>query len=105
MTAAPRTKNATTPEPEAPEPFAWTSPSGAVLTISSTTPPKSGYWRKARKLDELDAMYSLLETVATPEEVEATDELDPTEVIELMSAWTKFVSGGATPGESASSSS
>jgi len=105
MTAAPSTTNTTTPDADAPEPFAWTSSSGAVLTISRTTLPPSGYWRKARKLDELDAMYSLLETVATPEEVEATDELDPTEVIELMSAWTKFVSGGATPGESASSSS
>jgi len=73
MTAAPSTTNTTTPDADAPEPFTWTSPSGAILTISSTTPPKSGYWRKARKLDELDAMYSLLETVGA-----VTDACPPT---------------------------
>lgn len=111
MTARPRTTVIDEPEvldevAEDSQPgFSWTSPStGAVVTIASTALPNSGYWRKARKLDELDAMYTLLETIATPDEVESTDGLPPAEVIALMSAWTKAMSGGATPGESASSS-
>lgn len=86
--------------------FHWTSPTtGQVFTIASTAMPRSGFWRRARKLSELDAMYELLETVGTPEEIEATDDLEPVETVAMMAAWLRQLKdGGAEPGESSGSS-
>ena len=85
--------------------FRWTSPTrGTVVTIASREVPTSGTWRRLRKMDDLNAMYELLEAVCTEEELAVTDELPPGEVQEAVMAWVKHVSDGVGLGESTGSS-
>lgn len=79
--------------------FEW---NGKTYTL-----PKFGNWpmglfRRVRKLDDADATFTILETVASPEVLAVIDEMTPDEFGKVMSDWQAHA--GVTLGESGSSS-
>jgi len=79
--------------------FEW---NGKTYTL-----PKFGNWpmglfRRVRKLDDVDATFTILEAVASPEVLAVIDEMTPDEFGKVMSDWQAHA--GVTLGESGSSS-
>ena len=71
------------------------------------TLPKFGNWpmglfRQVRRLDEVDATFTILEAVASPEVLAVIDKMTPDEFGKVMSDWQAHA--GVTLGESGSSS-
>lgn len=81
--------------------FTWTSPSGVEVTLPSLRRIKSGTLRKLRANGEIELIYGVLEELASPEQLEATDRLDLDELSEMFAAWQ---SSGASLGEASRSS-
>ena len=74
----------------------------------SYTLPRFGKWkagltRRIRKLGEVDAMFTILEEVADEETLAAIDDMDETQLAQLIESWVEHA-GGVTLGESGSSS-
>lgn len=60
----------------------------------------SGEMRKLRRLNNLDAWYTLLEWKADPELIEASDKLPMQEVLDLLKRWNQGLSLGESSGSS-----
>lgn len=69
--------------------FTWTSPDGKQVTLPSLNSVPGGVLRKHRKLDELDFLFSVLEDVATDEQIAAVDEVGLGDLNEMFAAWQK----------------
>lgn len=85
------------PEPEL---FQWVSPSGVTVHLPYRGAISSGALRAVRRMDPVDAMYSLMELVLDPDELAATDGMTLAEVNQLWQDWQE-----ATLPESSGSSS
>lgn len=82
------------------EKFTWTSPDGVTITLPSMNRIKAGVIRRNRKLDPVDAAFSVIEEVADPTEIEKLDELDTEELNACFEAWQAGVSVGESSGSS-----
>lgn len=82
--------------------FTWTKPDdeSVTITLPDASAVPAGVWRRIRRMDELDAMFSLLEAVAEPAALEAIDTLTIDQVGSLFQAW----HDGVRLGESSASS-
>lgn len=84
-----------------PEMFTWTSPGGEVeILLPYRGAISSGLLRRIRRLDAVDAMYTLMEEVLDADTLAATDALTLAEVNQLWQDWQE-----ATLPESSGSSS
>lgn len=79
------------------EPFHFTDLDGVEHSLPLTIP--SGALRKVRKMDNLDAAYTLLEACASPETLAATDLMDSVQVLRITGEWMQ----GLTAPQSSSS--
>lgn len=79
--------------------FHFTGSDGKDYTLPKVI--SSGMLRKIRKLNNLDAAYTLLEELADETALAATDEMPAQDVMALVSEWMQ----GASSGESSRSSS
>lgn len=82
--------------------FTWTDPDDptVVITLPNMRDIPGGVVRRVRKLPDVDAMFTMLEAVATPDELDRIDALPAHRMNDLFKAW----SGGAGAGESVGSS-
>ena len=85
------------------EQFHWTAPSGAEIVLPYMDKIKTGVIRKARKLDDTDAMFTIIESVADEATLAAIDDLDTSELNDLAEAWQKGSPLGESSGSSTSS--
>lgn len=69
--------------------FTWTSPDGVKITLPPLNSLKSGVIRKYRKLDELDFMYSILESITDESELAKIDDLGLVDTEALFADWQK----------------
>jgi len=69
--------------------FTWTSPDGKSVTLPSLNSVPGGVLRRHRKLEELDFLFSVLEDVATDEQIEAVDAVGLGDLNNLFAAWQK----------------
>jgi len=77
--------------------FVWTSPAGESITLPSMSSLKAGTVRKYRKLPEVDFMFSILEDMADPAELDKIDELSTTDLNALFTAWQADEDGATFP--------
>lgn len=84
------------------EKFHWATPSGDELVLPHMGKIKAGVLRKIRNADSVDAMFTLLESVADEATLAKVDDLDADDLNRLFEDWQK--AGGAA-GESGGSSS
>lgn len=82
------------------EQFHWTSPDGVEIVLPRLNRLKAGLLRKVRNLNDVDAMFTILESVADKKTLEKVDELELVDLDALNKAWQEDV----TPGESSGSS-
>ena len=69
--------------------FTWTSPSGGEVTLPPLNSVPGGVLRRHRKLDELDFLFSVLEDVATDEQIAQVDALGLSDLNAMFEAWQK----------------
>lgn len=67
--------------------FTWTSPAGVEVTLPPMSSITAGMLRKYRKLDEMDFMFSILEDVIAPAELEKVDTLSLDDTRAMFQAW------------------
>ena len=77
--------------------FVWTSPDGAKIKLPSMSTLRGGTVRKYRKLPEVDFMFSILEDMADPAELDKIDELSTTDLNALFTAWQADEDGATFP--------
>lgn len=82
------------------EMFTWTSPGGVEIAIPPMKRIKAGVIRKHRKLEPIDAAFSILETIADEETLAKIDELDSDELNDMMKEWQAEVGVGESSGSS-----
>lgn len=82
--------------------FTWTNPEDdtIVITLPDMRDVPGGVLRSTRRLDGVDAMFTILESVASQENLDRIDALPARLLNTLFADW----SGGAGAGESAGSS-
>jgi hypothetical protein len=80
---------------------------GQEYTLPSFASLKSGLIRSIRNMDEADAFYTVLETIADEETLAATDDMGMAELTRVMRGWQQAaqVSLGESSGSSRSSMS
>lgn len=83
------------------EKFHWTSPGGVEITLPHMARLKAGVLRRVRKLDPIDAMFTIIEEIADDETLAKVDDLEAPELNELAQAWQE---ASASLGESGPSS-
>lgn len=66
--------------------FAFTH-NGETFWLPPLKAVKSGIIRRTRSLDPVDAMFTVMEAVASPEALEALDDMDVDEMTETTSKW------------------
>ncbi|WP_155981095.1 hypothetical protein [Nocardia sp. CNY236] len=71
---------------------------GAELRLPSLSYLKPGLIRRIRRLNDVDAMYTLLELTLSPRALAVLDDMDPDEYQELLDEWRTH--SGVTLGES-----
>lgn len=76
-------------------PFTWTAKSGATITLE-TSELRAGIFRRIRHLDDMDAMFTLLESVADGDALAVIDDLPLSELPDLFQSWLGAAQGGAT---------
>lgn len=76
---------------------------GVEITLPSMAYLKPGLVRKIRRLTDVDAMYTLLELILSPAQLDAIDEMDPDEYAKFMEDWREH--SGLPLGESGASTS
>lgn len=67
--------------------FTWTSDSGITINLPYRGAITSGLLRRIRRLDGVDAMYTLMEEVLDEDTLAATDTLTLGEVNAMWEAW------------------
>lgn len=77
--------------------FTYTTKSGATITLPDPGSVPAGVLRAARRLEDVDAMFTLIEGVATPETLAVIDALPLIELNEVFTAWKNPDSGVALP--------
>lgn len=85
------------------EDFEWETASGEVLTLPSAGRIKAGLLRKIRNQPEVDAMFTMLETVAGDDALALIDDMELSELTDMIAAWQK-AAGVSVPEVSSSSS-
>jgi hypothetical protein len=88
---------------KAPDTFEWDAPDGSVITLPSMSRLSAGLLRKTRKLEFVDAFFTILEGVASEEALAQVDKLELSDFNRLVEAWQG--QDGASLGESSASSS
>ncbi len=83
------------------EKFHWTSPAGVEITLPHMAKLKAGLLRKVRRMDPVDASFTMLEEVADDATMAKIDDLDVGDLNDLASAWQE---ASANLGESGGSS-
>lgn len=84
------------------EQFHWTTPNGETITLPHMGKIKAGVLRKIRNAEPVDAMFTLLESVADDATLAKVDDLDSADLNALFEAWQEAT---ASTGESGGSSS
>lgn len=69
--------------------FEWTTPAGDVVELLPFDTIPSGVFRKARKLDSADQIFTLLEAAASEEHLALLDELPGSVIGECFAAWSE----------------
>lgn len=82
------------------EQFHWTSPSGAEIVLPHISKIKAGLLRKYRKQEEIDMVFSIIESVADEKTLALIDDLDQGDLEKFMEKW----QAGSSVGESSRSS-
>ena len=82
--------------------FVWTADDGTQITLPSLNTIKAGLFRKHRKLEEVDFVFTVLEEIMPPDELAKVDDLGFGEIESLFTDWQK--SAGANVPESSGSS-
>lgn len=82
--------------------FTWTSKGGVVVTLPALASVPAGVFRRHRKKNEVDFVFSVLEDLADEAALEAVDSVPLPEMEDLFSAWQADT--GASVGESSGSS-
>ena len=77
--------------------FVWASSDSVKISLPSMSSLKAGTVRKYRKLPEVDFMFSILEDMADPDELDKIDELSTTDLNALFSAWQADEDGASFP--------
>lgn len=83
------------------EHFHWTSPSGVEITLPHMARLKAGLLRRVRRLDPVDASFTMLEEVADEANMAKIDDLQIEDLNALATAWQE---ASANLGESGPSS-
>ncbi|MBF6459802.1 hypothetical protein IU433_12220 [Nocardia puris] len=68
------------------------------VSLPSLTYLKPGIVRRVRRMDNIDAMYTVMELLLDPDVLELIDEMDPEDYEELLAAWREH--SGLSLGES-----
>jgi len=76
-------------------PFVWTATDGTEIALN-TTDLHAGIFRRIRKLDDMDAMFTLLESVADDDALKSIDALPLSDLPALFKAWLEAAQGGAS---------
>lgn len=84
------------------EKFHYETAGKKQVTLPKFGQIKAGLIRKVRKENTVEQMFSILEAVADEKTLDILDDLDTSELNELMAAWQK--DSQVTPGESSASS-
>ena len=71
---------------------------GEAFTLPPASQMKAGMIRRFRKLDDLDMAFSILEEIASPEALEAMDDMALEDFNTVMADWQVHI--GVTPGKS-----
>lgn len=69
------------------EKFRHTLPDGHVLVLPRFENVPVGVIRKTRRLEQADQVFTILEEIMTPEDLEHVDKLDRSEFNEVVKAW------------------
>lgn len=98
--------SATTPpkkpaEPKREDVFTYTTEADITVTLPPFKKAKPGVLRKARKLDQVDQFFTILESMASDEALAVIDDLESDEFQELQRAW--FEHSGIDLGEAKAS--
>lgn len=82
--------------------FTWTHPDdeSVTITLPEASAVPAGVWRRIRRMDEMDAMFTLLESVTDADGLAVLDTL----TIEQLGTVFKEWHGGVGLGESSGSS-
>ena len=80
--------------------FTWTSPAGVEIALPPMNRIKSGVIRKNRKLDPVDAAFTIIESIADEDTLAKIDDLDTEALNDLMEKWQAGVSVGESEGSS-----
>lgn len=80
--------------------FTWTSKDGVTVTLPSLSTLPSGVFRKHRKLEPVDFVFSVVEDVADDAALGNLDKVPLPEINDLFEAW----QAGSPVGESSGSS-
>ena len=98
--------SATTPpkkpaEPKREDVFTFDTEAGDTIVLPPFKKAKPGVLRKARKLDQVDQFFTILESLATDEALALIDDLESDEFQDLQRAW--FENSGIDLGEAKAS--
>jgi hypothetical protein len=85
------------------EKFHWTAPNGTEIVVPYMDKIKVGVIRKARHLDDTDAVFTIIEAVCDEATLAAVDDLDSSELNDFAEAWQKAERLGESSGSSTSS--
>lgn len=90
------------PPQDATEQFVWFSKSGVQIILPPVGSIPAGLWRKVRRMDDLDATFTMLEGVLDEEALAVLDALSLDELDDMSTQW--LATAQASRGESQSSS-
>ena len=85
------------------EKFRYTLPDGQDITLPRFENVPVGVIRKTRRLSDVDQVFTILEELIAPEDLERIDKLDRDGFNDLVKAWR--AGSAVTLGESSASSS
>lgn len=80
----------------------WVSKSGATLRLPPIGSVPAGVWREVRRMNDMDATFTMLEHILDEEALAVLDALSLAEVNDFFGQWR--ATAGASLGESESSS-
>ena len=78
------------------EPFVWTSPEGVTVTLPALDSIPAGVFRRHRNEDPTGFVFSVLEDLASAEDLAKVDEIPLAQVNDLFMAW-KSDDGASVP--------
>lgn len=69
--------------------FSWPSPAGDDVNVPPFDSIESGVFRKARHLNEMDMIFTLIEAVADEDALAVLDKLPAADLGSFFSAWSE----------------